>query len=153
MVAFRYLTEEDKRSICEWHYEEMYSIYNLPTLEKMKERKMGFYNPERERNFLGVWNKETLIGYVNLREDEKEAFIGIGVRPELCGYGYGCTVLEEACKIAKERYPEKSLYLEVRCWNKRAIRCYEKAGFKIDGKAFLKTTQNGSDWFYRMTRE
>ena len=31
----------------------------------------------------------------------------------------------------KNRYPSRDLFLEVRSWNKRAIKSYERLGFKV----------------------
>lgn len=80
-------------------------------------------------------------------------FIGIGVNPNLCNCGYGNTILLLAYEISKELYPSKPLYLEVRTWNKRAIRCYEKSGFKIEGKSFEQTTSLGKAELYRMVKK
>ena len=46
-------------------------------------------------------------------------------------------------------FPGKPLYLEVRTWNTRAVRCYEKAGFRIDGEPVHRTTAagEGMQWF------
>ena len=57
-----------------------------------------------------------------------------------------------AAEISKKRYPNKPLYLEVRTWNTRAIKCYEKAGFQIDGEPYALTTGIGTGMFYRMTK-
>lgn len=80
-------------------------------------------------------------------------FIGIWVRPELRGRHYGRRMLEQAWEISQTRYPGKPLYLEVRTWNTGAIRCYEKAGFRIDGEPFVQTTGIGSGTFYRMVKQ
>ena len=87
-----------------------------------------------------------------LLEEETEVFIGIGVNPDLCGKHYGRRMLMRAYEISKERYPNKPLYLEVRTWNTRAVKCYERAGFKIDGEPYELTTGIGTGTFYRMTR-
>ncbi len=42
------------------------------------------------------------------------------------------------------------MYLEVRTWNQRAIACYEKAGFIIDGSVIEQETMSGAGKFYRM---
>ncbi|MGN0977811.1 MAG: GNAT family N-acetyltransferase, partial [Faecousia sp.] len=60
--------------------------------------------------------------------------------------------LKEVCELSKRRYPDKPLYLEVRTWNVRAVRCYEKAGFRIDGASFEQVTGMGPGTFYRMVR-
>lgn len=148
----RHLTEADKREICSWHYEGEYAAYDLPPYEQMLESRMGFLNPEEECNFRVFLDGETIVGFVNILEEDQEVFIGIGVAPNLCGRGYGCEMLLDTYCISKELYPEKPLYLEVRSWNKRAVRCYQKAGFVIDGEPFEQVTHMGIGTFYRMVK-
>ncbi len=133
------ITELDKQEICGWHYQGLYQIYNLPSYAEMKVSSMGFASPEKEKNFY-VW-RETghLIGYVNLLEKPDGIFIGIGIQPTLCGQHYGRRLLTEAVRLAQELYPGKTLYLEVRTWNQRAVRCYEHVGFVLDGAPYTQT--------------
>lgn len=121
------LTQEEKRQICAWKYEGEYAVYNLPVYEEMLERQTGFCNPEREANYLGWYQGGCLVGFTNLLEEERQVFVGIGVNPAFCGRGYGQRILKEICELSKRRYPDKPLYLEVRIWNERAVRCYEKS--------------------------
>ena len=51
-LTSRRMTEEDKRKICAWKYPGEYAIYNLPSYEEMRERKIGFLNPKTENNYL-----------------------------------------------------------------------------------------------------
>ena len=78
---------------------------------------------------------------------------GIGVNPDLCNKHYGQRMLSITYEISKKLYPNKPLYLEVRTWNIRAVKCYQKAGFRIDGQAYELTTGIGTGTFYRMIRE
>lgn len=149
----RPMTDRDKREVCSWHYDGEYRIYDLPSYEEMKERKIGFLNPEKEKNFRVFLDGDTLVGFVNILEEEKEVFIGIGIAPDLCGRGYGCKMLVETYRISQKLYPKKPLYLEVRSWNLRAVKCYEKAGFGIEGEAFEQETHVGMGTFYRMVRK
>lgn len=55
-------------------------------------------------------------------------------------------------QLSKTRCHDKPLYLEVRTWNIRAVKCYEKAGFQIEGEPFELTTGIGTGMFYRMTK-
>lgn len=66
---------------------------------------------------------------------------------------YGQRMLLITYEISKKLYPDKPLYLEVRTWNIRAVKCYQKAGFRIDGQAYELTTGIGTGTFYRMIRE
>lgn len=147
------LTDVEKREICSWKYSGEYEIYNLPSYEIMQAKQIGFLNPAREQNYRAFYDGDCLVGFVNIKEEETEVFIGIGVSPSLCGKHYGQNILKETYKISKELYPSKPLYLEVRTWNERAIRCYQKAGFEIVGEPFEQRTGSGVGIFYRMVKE
>ena len=144
------ITEPDKQEICGWHYQGLYQIYNLPSYAEMKVSSMGFASPEKEKNFY-IWRENGhLIGYVNLLEKPDGIFIGIGIQPTPCGQHYGRRLLTEAVRLAQELYPGKTLYLEVRTWNQRAVRCYEHVGFVLDGAPYIQTTGAGTGQFCRM---
>ena len=146
------LTDAEKRDICGWRYPGEYAVYDLPPYEVMAQQKISFMNPLREGNFLAFCEGETLVGFVNIREAGDEVSIGIGVRPDCCGMGFGQRILKETCRIAGARHPGKTLSLEVRTWNERAIRCYRKAGFVIDGEARELAAPGGISLFYRMVK-
>ena len=152
-LVYRNLSDEVKRQICAWKYDGEYGLYNLPAYEEMKARQIGFLNPKSQNNYYGFWDESVLVGFVNILEEEKEVFIGIGVNPDLCGKYYGQRILLKAYEISKKLYPNKPLYLEVRTWNTRAVKCYENAGFRIDGQAYELTTEIGTGTFYRMIKE
>lgn len=90
------------------------------------------------------------MGFINLCNEEKEVFFGIGVAPQYCSRGFGQEMTKIAAGISVKLFGNKPLYLEVRTWNQRAVQCYEKAGFYIDGKAFTQITDAGEGEFYRM---
>lgn len=151
-LVYRNLTEEDKRQICAWKYEGKYAMYNLPAYEVMKGNQSGFMNPKSEKNYYAFLDENILVGFINILEEETEVFIGIGVNPDFCGKHYGQRMLLAAYEISKKLYPGKPLYLEVRVWNTRAVKCYEKAGFRIDGEPYELTTGIGNGTFYRMVK-
>ena len=146
------LTGAEKREICSWKYSGDYAVYNLPSYENMQTKQIGFLNPAREQNYRAFYDGDCLVGFVNIKEEEAEVFIGIGVKPELCNKGYGQRILHETYRISKELHPDKPLYLEVRTWNERVIRCYQKAGFEIVGEPFEQRTGSGVGTFYRMIK-
>ena len=152
-MRHRSLTEDDKQRICCWRYDDEYAIYDLPSYDVMSERKIGFLDPKNEKNYFAFLDGDALVGFVKLQEKDTEVFVGVGVDPALCGRHYGRGILEEAYRISKQLYPEKPLYLEVRTWNTRAVKCYESAGFCVDGEPYELTTPVGKGSFYRMVRE
>jgi ribosomal protein S18 acetylase RimI-like enzyme len=97
-----------------------------------------------------LFDGKQLVGFFNLIDEETEVFFGIGVAPDCCNKGYGREICEEALELSRELYPGKTIYLEVRTWNARAVKCYEKAGFSIDGEPIKQTTSIGEGVFYRM---
>lgn len=75
-----------------------------------------------------------MIGTIELMWIDTEAKTGkIGrylLNPELAGKGYGSEALEKFLSIAFNDFHIKRVWLSVFNFNKPAIRCYEKVGFK-----------------------
>ena len=151
MLDFHKTTEEEKHIICEWKYDGEYAIYNNPPYEEQIEKHCGFASPRN--NFYSFYDGTKLIGYINLIEEESEVFFGIGVNPAYCDQGYGQKISKTACGLSRQLYPGKPVYLEVRTWNMRAVKCYEKAGFHITGEPIVQTTPIGEGTFYHMVAE
>lgn len=148
MLEWHKTTEDEKYRICAWKYDGEYAIYNNPPYEEQIKKHRGFANPKN--NFYSFSDGKELIGYINLVEEETEVFFGIGINPSLCNRGYGQRISRSACELSRQLYPGKPIYLEVRTWNTRAVRCYEKAGFHIVGDPVIQTTPIGEGTFYRM---
>ena len=148
MLAFHKTTEEEKHAICEWRYCGDYAIYNSISYEEQIKMHRGFANPKN--NFYSFSSRTALIGYINLIEEETAVRFGIGVNPAFCNQGYGQEITKKACELAHQLYPGKLVYLEVRTWNLRAVRCYEKSGFRIVGEPVKKTTPIGEGLFFHM---
>ena len=141
MLEYHKTNECEKHLICGWKYDGEYAVYNnLPYEEQIKHHR-GFGDPKN--NYYSFCEGTKLIAYINLIEKEREVFFGIGVAPEYCDQGYGTQICKFARIISKKLYPGKPVYLEVRTWNKRAVRCYEKAGFRIIGEPVSKKTPIG----------
>ena len=147
-MEFHRLTDDEARIICSWKYEGAYAVYDSAPYEDQKRAGRGFANPRN--NLFAFRDEGRLIGYINLFEEEDKVFFGIGAAPDCCGRGYGQKMAAVAPVIAKGLFGAKPLYLEVRAWNARAIRCYEKAGFRPDGVPFTQTTPAGEGVFIRM---
>ena len=125
-------TEELAKEITTWRYEGEYEIYNLPSWDEVIKKQISLCKKEKRENFIGYLNEENnLIGFVNLVDEGDSVFFGIGVKPEYCGAGIGKQIIKMALDECSKRYENKPIILEVRSWNKRAIKCYESQGFKI----------------------
>ncbi|MEL7603612.1 MAG: GNAT family N-acetyltransferase [Bacillota bacterium] len=144
------LTEADARTVCGWHYEGEYAVYNSEW-DTVVSGHWAIANAEkRRREFYSLRNDaEALIGFFRLQEQEGFVLISLGLAPEHCGQGLGkaamALILDEARRTAPGKRPE----LEVRAFNKRAIACYERCGFSIID-TYYKETPVGGDMFIRM---
>lgn len=151
MLQYHEMTAQEKETVAAWNYTGDYEVYNMPSYQQQLEQGVAFGDPRCDQNFTSYYDGDKLIGFTNVLEEETEVFIGIGVSPNVCGQGYGQQMLRIAQEISRKRYPEKPLYLEVRSWNQRAITCYQKAGFTVDGEPFEQETMLGTGSFLRMT--
>lgn len=145
------LTKSSAEQICRWKYEGIYSIYNYPSWEVVVKQKWGIsIKVKREKEFVSVVdNFDILCGYIRFIEDKDYITIGLGLRPDFCGRGHGDEFMKIVIAESLRRYGKKKIILEVRKFNKRAIRCYEKAGFKIID-SYTKDTLIGKGNFIKM---
>jgi len=128
----RYMDEEILKEIISWKYEGEYKEYNLEPYETLVERNSSIVKPEKRENYLCYFKDKELIGYTNImKKNTGDIFLGIGLAPKYCGKGYGSQILNNSIKEAMNKYPDSKITLQVRAWNIRAIKCYEKYGFKI----------------------
>ncbi|MBQ3956371.1 MAG: GNAT family N-acetyltransferase [Clostridia bacterium] len=150
MLEFHKMTEEEKSAACSWRYAGEYALYNMPPYEEDLRARSGFASLDFVG--FGFCDAGRFIGFTTLYEEADEVMLGIGVAPECCGQGYGREMIRQTCALSESFYPSKRLYLEVRVWNRQAIRCYEHAGFAADGEPFRHTTGLGEGIFQRMVR-
>ncbi len=75
--------------------------------------------------------------------------LGLGLNPRFCGRGYGKQLMSLIIHEFEQRFTDKFLELEVRAFNKRAIKCYTKAGF-FKVQEYKKETPVGIDNFILM---
>lgn len=123
------MNSEAAKQICTWQYESPYSIYNYMTYEEALEKQAMITRVENADNYLCFWNNEKLVAYTSILLKDENVFIGIGIAPQLCGQGLGNFCLNKAIIEAQKRYPDKQIWVQVRSWNERAIKCYRKNGF------------------------
>lgn len=76
-----------------------------------------------------------------------EAFVGIGIgERDLWGKGYGTDAMRILLRYAFSELNLHRVSLDVFEYNPRAIRSYEKAGFKIEGRARKVLHREGRRW-------
>ena len=94
-------------------------------------------NKRSEGKHFGIWRKEMFLGVVwlaniNLCDAKAEVRIYIGTQDgDLRGAGQ--TALRHLCRKIKNQGKLKKLYAFVWIKNKKGKRCFQKAGFKMEG--------------------
>lgn len=129
------------------------SIYDFSYWNVVVENGWDLAQKERrESDFVAILLDNQLIAYGRLTKAQGKAFIGIGLKPSLCRKGLGKNVMKVLIRECNKRFPDCLVALEVRSFNKRAIRCYECTGFKIKNN-YIKNTFTGDAEFYYMEYE
>ena len=127
------LLERHARQACAWpSYGGQHAIYDLPSWEEACSAGWGIVDPHRRRReFAALLDADgELVGYLRFVAVPGGVLLGIGLRPDRCDRGLGALAMELAVAEAHRRFTGRRLGLEVRSFNTRAIRCYQKAGFR-----------------------
>lgn len=140
--------------IITWRYEGEYALYSFSGSEEDLTELLG-------GEYYAVFvEKDILMGYFCFGStariqtiesgvyDDSALDIGLGMEPSHCGKGGGADFVLTGLKFAADAFGVHTVRLTVANFNKRAIRAYEKAGFrplrtvshKQSGAAFLIMT-------------
>lgn len=142
------MNEQAAKEICSWKYPNEYSVYNMGSWDNVVKQNWAITNElKRQEQFRSIYEKDELIGYFRFRLIDDVINIGLGMKPELCGHGKGKEFLTFI--LNTKELKDKKTELEVREFNKRAIKSYEQVGFKIIRKE-ERETLNGKDNFIIM---
>ncbi|MFS8541415.1 MAG: GNAT family N-acetyltransferase [Tissierellales bacterium] len=132
---------EDVYNFKNWgiHENPLLADYNLPQLSHRELEEWYYYKTNRaNQKYFSVFNEENkLIGYFGIkriRKILKDAVLGIVFDPNYVNQGYGTETIRTFLDYYFNVLKMRKLYLEVSKFNRRALRCYEKNGFKIVGE-------------------
>jgi RimJ/RimL family protein N-acetyltransferase len=115
---------EDHVELATWRYESPYDFYN-PEPEPLK-------NPERY--FIARGDDGALVGFYYFEPKDDALEYGLGLRPDLTGRGLGLDFFRAGLEFGRERYLPPRVRLFVAAFNERAIKVYERAGFRETGR-------------------
>ena len=141
------------KTICLWKYPEPYNIYNYMSFEEAIKNNSPLLNDKNSNNYVCFWENETLTAYISIIRKDNRIFLGIGVSPDYCGNGLGKIYLKQGVEIAEKRYPDSEIWIQVRVWNERAIKCYEKCNFKKQYKKTVIDRFGNEEEFIFMRKE
>jgi RimJ/RimL family protein N-acetyltransferase len=138
--------EQHARAVATWHYEPPYDFYDMASdpsdaLDQLE-------HPEKYRAVLAPDGSLTGFWYFQPNGDEVE--VGFGLRPDLTGRGLGESFSRAALDYARAEWSPKRFRLYVAAWNERAIRVYERLGFREVGRQIRRFELVGDHEFVEM---
>ena len=158
--SFRPMTEPDARSVLSWRYEGPYAFYNVDSDDPgdvIREMLDGtHWAVEDERGylvgFLAIGPSAQVEGghRAGAYERHEGLDIGLGMRPDLTGKGAGLGFVTACVEFARRELGATTLRLAVAIFNERAIRVYERVGFRR-GPVFPSRSPAGEVDFLLMT--
>lgn len=143
------MSQADAEAVAGWHYEPPYDFYDFEAdLEDLEEvldpgRRAGDYH--------AAYLDGELAGFFSFKVHGDAVEIGLGLRPDLAGRGFGLDFVEAGLEFAREEFEPETFWLDVATWNARARKVYERAGF-MPGHVWTHTSGQGPVEFLRMSR-
>jgi ribosomal-protein-alanine N-acetyltransferase len=150
------MTEAHAIAVSQWRYPPPYDAYNPEPWECVSAEGRELADAEiRSRQYRSVLLGDELYGYVQwflLASEQGPSVVrlGLGKRPDACSRGRGADFVAFIARETSRRYPGWMLDLEVASGNVRAIRAYERAGFRIADAYELPHPRHGTSWTYNM---
>jgi ribosomal-protein-alanine N-acetyltransferase len=148
------ISEAQCEEICGWTYPPPYDAYNSAPWDRMVAEQSEWADPAIRQAQYSALIEQTgkLAGFAQFFPLVGVTRLGLGLRPDLCGQGLGVEAVRLIVREAQRRRPDDEIDLEVLTWNERAIRTYEKAGFRRTD-AYDRMTPTGMAPFYCMVYE
>jgi ribosomal-protein-alanine N-acetyltransferase len=142
--------ETHAQEVEEWHYEPPWDFYDLASdPEDLAANRDPARNGHR-RAVLGEDGRLEAFWYFDRHGDVTE--VGIGLRPDLTGHGLGESFLNAQLEYAASEWTPATLRLFVASWNERAIRLYERVGFREVAREMRHFELVGDHEFIQMER-
>jgi RimJ/RimL family protein N-acetyltransferase len=139
------------REVATWHYKPPYDFYDLAS---DPEDEAAMHDPSRAANYRAVLadgdERLDAFWYFDWHNDAVE--VGIGLRPDLTGHRQGEAFLTAQLAYAIRTWQPATFRLFVAAWNERAIRLYERLGFREVSRETRHFELVGDHEFLRMER-
>jgi RimJ/RimL family protein N-acetyltransferase len=138
------------REVATWHYEPPYDFYDLAS---DPDDEAAMHDPARAAHYRAVLaegGRLDAFWYFDWPDGVVE--VGIGLRPGLTGRGLGESFMRAQLDYASHTWRPEKFRLFVAGWNERAIRLYERLGFREVSRETRRFELVGEHEFVRMER-
>jgi ribosomal-protein-alanine N-acetyltransferase len=146
----RAMTGDDAHAIAAWRYPGEYAFYDW---DGDPDDEAELLDPSRwGRQYFAVDDGDgELVGFFDFTTQVDALEIGLGLRPDLTGHGYGLSFVQVGLDFAADRFGAGPVTLAVAAFNRRAITVYRRAGFE-PVERYEHETNGGTHPFVRMSR-
>jgi ribosomal-protein-alanine N-acetyltransferase len=148
---FEPMNEIYAQAIAGWRYEGVYAFYDLDQDVEDLEELLDPHN-WMDKYWAVIDEGGEFVGFFCLEKEDRVVIVGLGLRPDCTGKGLGQAFVEAGLEFARCKFNPGKFCLDVVTFNQRAIKVYERAGFKL-GEVFMRETNGGRYEFVRMVRE
>lgn len=130
------MTREQAWEYLCWEYPHPYEFYTTPAQYRAQELQDILSHPGEDDYFALTGQDGLLVGFLEYSFPDGRMEIGLGLRPDCTGLGWGSRLMELCLSFGQARYrwAGKPVFLLVAGWNQRAIRTYQRAGFVVTGE-------------------
>lgn len=142
------MTESYATEILNWSYAPPYDFYNNELSQEGLDELLN-------NQYLAVIDQdENLIGFYCIGQsaqvpkgnefgvyEKRMVDIGLGVRPDLTGIGFGSEIFRFILEGIHKKTNLSTFRLTVAKFNKRAIRLYENFGFKVENEFYTELAE------------
>jgi ribosomal-protein-alanine N-acetyltransferase len=157
--AFRAITPADVEAIVAWRYPAPYDFYDWDPADdpaELLDPLVGCVVADDDASKLSGFvcfgtGGQTPGGRRAGLYDEPLLDLGLGLRPDLTGRGFGRGFVDAALAVGQERFRPPGFRLSVATFNERAIRVYVRAGF-VRGDQFFSPVGGVETAFLLMRR-
>ena len=135
-LIFRPMDEASARAVAAWRYEPPYDFYNMDAAD-VEASIQAFLDPRN--GYYGIYSDVATVGYCCFGPDARvpggeygaDALdVGVHMRPDLTGQGRGLAFFSAILDFARRAWAPRAFRVTVAAFNRRALRVYEKAGFR-----------------------
>jgi len=155
------MNDAEAYEISGWRYPPPYDFYD-PAGDEEDLAELLDPGKRRDHHYYSAFSDDDLVGFLCFGagarvpglpyEDDGSLDIGLGLSPDLTGRGLGLAFLGAGLGFARARFAPDRFRLSVATFNERAIKVYERAGFRPVG-TFVQHAEGGRHPFLLMTRE
>ena len=142
------LSQSDAETIASWHYEGEYAFYDA---EADAEDLAELLDPALRGDSMFAVRDDAgeLVGFFAYQISVGVVDYGLGLHPDLTGKGLGERFVCAGLDFAQSRFSPKTIQLRVAAFNQRAIKVYERVGFR-EVERYMNRTNGGEFEFIRM---